>query len=59
MHTVSIPGAPPPAGHYSPGVVHNGFDVFSEANAKAGKVKFKTGASLTAAFILRGLEPRP
>jgi 2-iminobutanoate/2-iminopropanoate deaminase len=25
MHTVSIPGAPPPAGHYSPGVVHNGF----------------------------------
>jgi 2,3-bisphosphoglycerate-independent phosphoglycerate mutase len=33
------------------GVIHNGFDVFSEANAKASKVKFKTGASLTEAFI--------
>lgn len=25
MDLVSIPGAPPPAGHYSPGVVHGGF----------------------------------
>ena len=25
MQTVSIPGAPPPGGHYSLGVVHNGF----------------------------------
>jgi len=33
------------------GVGHNNFDVFSEANAKASKVKFKSGASLTDAFI--------
>jgi hypothetical protein len=33
------------------GVGHNGFDVFSEVNAKAGKVKFKSGALLTDAFI--------
>ncbi len=33
------------------GVGHNDFDVFSEANAKASKVKFKSGASLTDAFI--------
>lgn len=25
MQPVSIPGVPPPAGHYSPGVVHGGF----------------------------------
>lgn len=25
MQLVAIPGAPPPAGHYSPAVVHNGF----------------------------------
>ena len=24
MHLVAIPDAPPPAGHYSPGVVHDG-----------------------------------
>ena len=24
MQTILIPGAPPPAGHYSPAVVHNG-----------------------------------
>lgn len=33
------------------GVGHNGFSAFSESNAKAGKVKFKSGASLTDAFI--------
>jgi 2,3-bisphosphoglycerate-independent phosphoglycerate mutase len=33
------------------GVGHNGFSAFSEANAKAGKVKFKSGALLTDAFI--------
>lgn len=25
MQNVSIPDAPPPGGHYSPGIVHNGF----------------------------------
>ena len=25
MQLISVPGAPPPGGHYSPGVVHNGF----------------------------------
>ncbi len=29
------------------GVEHNGFDVFNENNAKASKVKFKSGAALT------------
>jgi hypothetical protein len=33
------------------GVIHNGFDIFSEANAKASKVRFRTGASLTGSFI--------
>ena len=33
------------------GVVHNGFDIFSESNAVLSKVKFKSGAALTEAFI--------
>jgi len=33
------------------GVEHNGFDTFSEAIAKASKVKFKSGAALTQAFF--------
>ena len=33
------------------GVAHNGFDIFSEANATLSKVKFKSGAALTEAFI--------
>ncbi len=33
------------------GVDHNGFDVFSEANAKESKLKFKSGASLTERLI--------
>ncbi|MBI5143556.1 MAG: phosphoglycerate mutase, partial [Candidatus Omnitrophica bacterium] len=37
------------------GITHNGFDTFSEKNGKLSKVKFKTGASLTEAFI-KGLE---
>jgi 2,3-bisphosphoglycerate-independent phosphoglycerate mutase len=32
-------------------VMHNGFDVFSEANAAASKIKFKSGAALTENFI--------
>ncbi|MDD3904942.1 MAG: cofactor-independent phosphoglycerate mutase [Candidatus Omnitrophica bacterium] len=32
-------------------VEHNGFDSFSEKNAVAGKVKFKTGAALTEELI--------
>ena len=32
-------------------IKHNGFDSFSEANAVLGKVKFKSGAALTEAFI--------
>ena len=32
-------------------IEHNGFEVFSEANAKMSKVKFKSGASLTEALI--------
>lgn len=37
------------------GIGHNGFDIFSEKNAGLGKVKFRSGASLTEAFI-KGLE---
>ena len=37
------------------GITHNGFDTFSEKNGGLSKVKFKTGASLTEAFI-KGLE---
>ena len=33
------------------GVDHNGFDAFSEANAKASTLKFKSGASLTERLI--------
>lgn len=33
------------------GVIHNGFSVFNEANAKAAKVLFKAGAQLTESFI--------
>lgn len=33
------------------GVTHNGYSRFSEANAEASKVKFKSGAALTEAFI--------
>jgi 2,3-bisphosphoglycerate-independent phosphoglycerate mutase len=33
------------------GIGHNGFDAFNEKNAESGKVKFKTGASLTEAFM--------
>ncbi len=33
------------------GVTHNGFDIFSEAHAKAAKVKFKSGAALTETFF--------
>lgn len=32
-------------------VTHNGFDIFSEANAAASKIKFKSGAALTENFI--------
>ncbi len=32
-------------------ISHNGFDAFSENNAKASKIKFKSGASLTETFI--------
>lgn len=33
------------------GVSHNGFDSFSEKNAASGKLKYKSGFSLTEAFI--------
>jgi 2,3-bisphosphoglycerate-independent phosphoglycerate mutase len=33
------------------GIAHNGFSVFSEANAKASTVRFNSGAALTEAFI--------
>ena len=33
------------------GITRNGFDSFSEANAKAGKVKIKSGAALAELFI--------
>ncbi len=33
------------------GIEHNGFEAFSENNAKLGKVKFKSGAALTEALI--------
>ncbi|MCM8790355.1 MAG: cofactor-independent phosphoglycerate mutase [Candidatus Omnitrophica bacterium] len=33
------------------GIDHNGFDVFSEANAMAAKLKFKSGSSLTERLI--------
>jgi len=33
------------------GIEHNGFDVFSEANAELSKIKFKSGAALTENFI--------
>jgi 2,3-bisphosphoglycerate-independent phosphoglycerate mutase len=33
------------------GVERNGFSVFSEKNAKESGLKFKSGASLTEAFI--------
>jgi 2,3-bisphosphoglycerate-independent phosphoglycerate mutase len=42
---------PAPFAMAGSGVIHNNFEVFNEANAKASKVSFKTGASLTAAFI--------
>jgi 2,3-bisphosphoglycerate-independent phosphoglycerate mutase len=32
-------------------VAHNGFDFFSEVNAAASKIKFKSGAALTENFI--------
>ncbi|OGW84599.1 MAG: cofactor-independent phosphoglycerate mutase [Omnitrophica bacterium RIFCSPLOWO2_01_FULL_45_10] len=33
------------------GLEHNGFEAFNEANAASSKVKFKSGAALTEAFI--------
>jgi len=33
------------------GIAHNGFDAFSEKNAKLSKVEFKSGSGLTQAFI--------
>ena len=42
---------PAPFAMAGKGVEHNGFDIFSEANAKAGKVKFKSGAALTERLI--------
>ena len=42
---------PAPFAMAGKGIEHNGFEAFSEANAKASKVKFKSGASLTEAFI--------
>jgi 2,3-bisphosphoglycerate-independent phosphoglycerate mutase len=32
-------------------IAHNGFDAYNETNAKAGEVKFKSGAALTEALI--------
>jgi len=36
------------------GIGHNGFEIFTEQNAKLSKVKFKSGSSLTESFIKRG-----
>jgi hypothetical protein len=33
------------------GVEHNGFKVFNETNAKAAKVKYRSGAALAEALI--------
>jgi len=42
---------PAPFAMAGKGVAHNGFDAFSEKNARAGKVVFKSGASLTEKLI--------
>jgi 2,3-bisphosphoglycerate-independent phosphoglycerate mutase len=42
---------PAPFAMAGAGVEHNGFELFSEKNAEEGKVRFKSGAALTAAFI--------
>ncbi len=42
---------PAPFAMAGSGVEHNGFDAYNEANAKAAKVKFKSGARLTEALM--------
>ena len=45
MQPVSIPGAPPPGGHYSPGVSHNGFVFVSgQLPITPGQTEHKVGA---------------